>query len=124
MSTSILRAKSFDFAVKIVRLVQRLQKVNKEYVLSQQILRCGTSGGALSREAEYAQSKKDFINKLSIGLKEINETEYFLLLLNATDYLASNEFTELHGLCNELKAMSISSIRTAKDNMLKKPGLC
>jgi four helix bundle protein len=117
MSSSILRTKSFDFAVRIVRLVQRLEKENKEYVLSKQILRCGTSSGALSREAQFAQSKRDFINKLSIGLKEINETEYFLALLHATDYLSQQEFESLNGDCNELKATSISSIKTAKENL-------
>lgn len=117
MGSSILRTKSFAFAVRIVRLVQRLEKVDKEYVLSKQILRCGTSGGALTREAQFAQSKRDFINKLSIGLKEINETEYFLALLHATDYLDQGEFESLNADCNELKAISISAIKTAKENL-------
>jgi len=117
MSTSTLRSKSFYFAVRIVRLVQRLQKGHKEYVLSGQLLRCGTSGGAQFREAEYAQSKRDFINKMSIGLKEVNETDYFLRLLQATDYIDQSEFKSFISECGELKAMSITSIRTAKKNL-------
>ena len=87
MKNSILREKCFAFAVKIVRLVQRLQSEKKEFVLSKQILKCGTSPGANDREAEFAQSKNDFISKMSIGLKEANETDFFLELLFATDYI-------------------------------------
>jgi four helix bundle protein len=123
MSSSILRTKSFSFAVRIVRLVQRLQKENREYVLSQQILKCGTSGGAQAREAQYAQSKKDFISKLSIGLKEYNETTYFLDLLHATGYMESSEYTDFTEACEELKAISIKSIKTAKENLLRDASL-
>lgn len=114
MKHSILKQKCFDFAVKIVRLVQRLQSVNKEFVMSRQILKCGTSVGANDSEAEYAQSKDDFTSKLSISLKEANETDFFLRLLYTTDYITTAEFTELHNDCGEIKAMLISSIRTVK----------
>jgi four helix bundle protein len=120
MSNPVLRQKSFDFAVRIVRLVQRLQKDDKEFVISTQLLKSGTSPGALVREAEYAQSKLDFINKLSIGLKEANETEYWLSLLHATDYLDTQEFKSLHSDCGEVKAISIVSIKTAKSNLAGK----
>ncbi len=102
MKNSILKEKTFAFAVKIVRLVQRLQSEKKEYVLSRQILKSGTSPGANEREAEFAQSKKDFISKLSIGLKEANETGFFLELLFATDYIDKTEFDSLYKECGEI----------------------
>lgn len=117
MKNSILREKSFSLAVKIVRLAQRLRTEKKEFVLSDQILDSGTSPGANIREAEFAQSKKDFISKMSIALKETNETEYFLLLLYATDQISEGELLEINGDCSEVKALLISSIRTAKANL-------
>jgi four helix bundle protein len=120
MKNSILRQKAFAFAVKIVRLVQRLQSERKEFVLSKQILKSGTSPGANDREAEFAQSKKDFVSKMSIGLKEANETGFFLELLFATDYIDKTEFESLYKDCGEIKAILISSVRTAKANDRKK----
>ena len=117
MKNSILREKSLAFAIKIVRLVQRLQSVNREYVLSNQLMDCGTSPGANIREAEYAQSKKDFISKMSIALKESNESEYFLLLLFKTDYLNELEHADMQTDCGEIKAMLISSIKTENSNI-------
>ena len=114
-----MRSKSFAFAVKIVRLVRRLQSEAREYVISNQIMRCGTSPGSLFREAEFAQSKKDFIHKVSIALKEANESEYFLLLLQSTGYEDDPEISTLLKECGEIKAMSISSIKTAKSNLAK-----
>ncbi len=116
MKNSILREKAFAFAVNIVRLVQRLQTEKKEFVLSRQILKSGTSPGANDREAEFAQSKKDFISKMSIGLKEANETEYFLQLLYATEYIEKVEFESLIQDCGAIKGILISSIRTAEMN--------
>lgn len=120
MKDSILRQKSFAFAVKIVRLVQRLQSEKKEFVLSRQILKSGTAIGANDHEAEFAQSKDDFISKMSIALKEANETAFFLRLLHATNYIKVEEFKELFEDCGELKAMLISSIRTAKSSIKRK----
>ncbi len=114
MKNSILRQKAFSFAVKIVHLVQYLQRRHKEYVLSAQLLDCGTSIGANEREAEFAQSRKDFINKLSISLKETNESQFFLELLHATNYLERSEFETLYAESGEIKAMLVASIRTAK----------
>lgn len=87
MSQSILKDKSYAFAIRIVKLSQFLQVDKKEYVLSKQILRSGTAIGALIREAEFGQSKADFTSKMSISLKEANETEYWLNILKDTDYL-------------------------------------
>ncbi len=87
MSKSILKNKSYQFAIRIVKLSQFLQTDKKECVLSKQILRSGTAIGALIREGEFAQSKADFIHKLHISLKEANETEYWLSILFDTNYL-------------------------------------
>ena len=78
---SVLRSKSYDFALRIVKCVQYLQKDCKEFVLSKQLISSGTATGALVREAEYAQSRLDFCHKMSIALKEANETEYWISLL-------------------------------------------
>lgn len=92
MKESILKTKSYKFAIKIVRLYQFLIKNKKEFVLSKQILKSGTSIGALIREAEFGQSKADFINKMSIALKEANETIYWLEILKDTDYIDEKLF--------------------------------
>ncbi len=84
MEDNSLKDKSYDFAIRIVRLSQYLQRDKKEFVLSRQVLRSGTAVGALIREAEFGQSKADFSNKMSISLKEANETEYWLSLLKDT----------------------------------------
>lgn len=114
MSKSILKDKSYAFAIRIVKLSQHLQADKKEFVLSKQILRSGTSVGALIREAEFGQSKADFVNKLSIALKEANETDYWLCLLKDTDYINQELFESLQSDCKELIAMLVSSIKTAK----------
>ena len=81
MKKNIVKEKSFDFALKIIRVSQQLVNQKKEFVLSKQLLRAGTSIGANIRESEHAESMKDFIHKLSIALKEANETEYWIELL-------------------------------------------
>lgn len=116
MAKSILKDKSYLFAIRIVKLSQYLQTDKKEFVLSKQILRSGTAVGALIREAEFGQSKRDFINKMSISLKEANETEYWISILKDTDYIEQNLFESLHSDCKELVAMLVSSIKTAKQN--------
>ncbi|MDX1773504.1 MULTISPECIES: four helix bundle protein [Flavobacteriaceae] len=117
MSKSILKEKSYAFAIMIVKLSQLLVEEKREFVLSKQILRSGTSIGALIREAEFAQSKKDFVNKMSISLKEANETMYWLDLLKDTGYI-DNKNHELHiGLNKELVAMLVSSIKTSKSKL-------
>ena len=113
-SKSPLRDKSYAFAIKIVKLSQGLVSERKEYVLSRQVLRSGTAIGALIRESEFAASKADFINKLTVSLKEANETEYWLMLLHDTDYLNLENFGQLRSECKELIAMLVSSIKTSK----------
>jgi len=116
MKQSILRDKSFAFALQIVRLSQELQQNQKEFVLSKQILRSGTAIGALVREGEFAQSKSDFINKLSIALKEANETEYWILLLQEAKLIKDELADSLQSDCKELIAMLVASVKTAKAN--------
>ncbi len=114
MKDSPLKNKSYAFAIRIVKLSQYLQTEKKEFVLSKQILRSGTSIGALIREAEFGQSKADFINKMSISLKEANETEYWLCILTDTNYLEQKLFESLQADCNALIAMLVSTVKTAK----------
>ena|SRR5690242_2399950 len=101
MGENILKIKSYAFAIRIVKLSQRLQNDKKEFVLSKQILRSGTSVGALIREAEYGQSKIDFVHKMSIALKEANESEYWINLLRDTGYIETNVSESLEVDCKE-----------------------
>jgi four helix bundle protein len=114
MGKSILRNKSYVFAIRIVKLSQFLQTDKKEFVLSKQVLRSGTAIGALVREAEFAQSKADFIHKLHIALKEANETEYWLSILFDTGYIEKALTESLVVDCKELIALLVTSIKTLK----------
>lgn len=116
---NILETKSFDFALKIISTYKEIVDKHKEYVLSKQLLKSGTSVGAMVRESEFAQSKPDFISKLSIALKEANETEYWLLLLKKSDYLSKNTAEELLKQNNELVSILIVSIKTSKNSLKK-----
>jgi len=111
---SVLRTKSYAFGVRIVRLSQFLVTEHKEYVLSKQILRSGTAVGALVREAEYGISKADFRNKMSIALKEANETEYWLSILKDTDYINEKMFRSLSLDCVELIKILIATVKTTQ----------
>jgi four helix bundle protein len=112
MSKGSLKTKSYAFAIRIVKLSQFLQTEKKEFVLSKQVLRSGTAIGALHREAEFGQSKADLIHKMSIALKEANETSYWISLLKDTGYLEEKIFSSLFSDCNELIAMLVASIKT------------
>jgi four helix bundle protein len=113
---NILELKSFAFALRIVKCHQFLQTEKHEYVLSKQLLRSGTSIGANIKEAEQVQSKTDFIHKLSIALKEANETEYWLELLHQSGYLEQKIFDSLYSDCKELLKLLTSIIKTSKEN--------
>jgi len=117
---SILRNKSYLFALRIIKLYKFLKNEKKEYVLSKQVLRSGTSVGALVREAEYAQSKKDFINKLSISLKEANETDYWLSLLKDSEYISKEMHESIKPNITELIKMLTASINTTKESARSK----
>ncbi len=114
---SILNIKSYNFAIRIVKLSQYLQKDKSDYILSKQILRSGTAIGALIRESEFGQSKADFINKLSIALKEANETDYWLSLLYDTGYMDEKLFESLRSDCNKLISLLVSSVKTLKSKL-------
>lgn len=101
----------------MVRLFQHLQSVKKEYVLTNQLLRCGTSVGAMMREAEHAESKSDFVHKMAIAQKEINETLYWLELLAATDYLNLKGAESLRADAVELLKLLTSTLKTTKNNL-------
>ena len=116
MKNSIVKEKSFAFAIRIVNLYKFLVNEKKEFVLSKQLLRSGTAVGALVREAEQGESRKDFIHKLAIALKEANETEYWLELLHQTDYLDAKSFESIHKDNVELLKLLTSIIKTSKDN--------
>ena len=111
---SPLRTKSYAFGVRIVRLSQFMVSEHKEYVLSKQVLRSGTAIGALIREAEYGISKPDFRNKMSIALKEANETDYWLSILKDTDYINEKMFQSLSADCVELIKMLIATVKTTQ----------
>jgi len=115
MKKDLLRNKSFSFALRIVKLSKYLQEEHKEYILSKQILRSGTAIGALIREAQYAQSKADFLHKLMIALKEANETEYWLLLLKESEFISIKMFESIYPEVDELLKLLISSTKTIKE---------
>ncbi len=114
---SVLRDKSYLFALRVVKLHKHLIRQHREYTLSKQVLRSGTSIGALVREAQYAQSAKDFINKLSIALKEANESEYWLMLLTDSEYLTKKMHDNIKPDIKELIKILTASIKTAKNKL-------
>lgn len=111
---NVIKFKSYQFAIRIVKAYKFLSSEQKEFVLSKQMLRSGTAVGALFREAEHAESKADFIHKLSIALKEANETEYWLMLLHDTDYLQEKSFQSIIIDCRELIKILVSIIKSSK----------
>ncbi|GAA4939482.1 four helix bundle protein [Algibacter agarivorans] len=114
MKENIIKDKSFNFAVDIVNLYKELAYNKKEYVMSRQLLKSGTSIGANVREAEYAQSKPDFTGKMSISLKEANETDYWLDLLHATDFINEEEFKIFKPKSTEMLKLLVSIVKTSK----------
>lgn len=116
MQESILRTKSYQFALNSVRICKDLIE-KREYILSKQLIRSSTSIGANIREANYAQSTKDFVHKLSISLKECDETLYWLELLYDSNYLDEVSFKSLHQQSSEIKRMLSSSILTSKKKL-------
>lgn len=115
MKENVIKNKSFDFALRIVKLYQFLCD-KKEFVLSKQLLRSGTAIGALVREAEHAESNKDFIHKLSIALKEANESDYWIDLLHQGGYLDETTFNSIKADLLEILKLLVSIIKTSKQN--------
>ena len=119
MTENVIKNKSFSFALRIVKLYQYLNSEKKEFVLSKQLLRSGTSIGALVRESEHAESKADFIHKLSIAQKEANESDYWLELLFQSGYLNESQFQSLNSDITEINKIISSIIITTKQNLKK-----
>lgn len=115
-----LEQKSFSFAVGVVHLYKKLLADEKEFILSKQLVRSGTSIGAMTREAAHAESKADFIHKLAIAQKEANETSYWLDLLHETDYIDKETYLEKNTAVSEIQKILSSSILTTKERYLSK----
>jgi four helix bundle protein len=115
MKNSVVAEKSYAFAIRIVNLYKYLSQDKKKFVLSKQMLRSDTAIGALIKEAEHAQSRPDFINKMNIALKEANETEYLLMLLKDTAYLNESEYKSIKPDCAEVVKLLISIVKTTKE---------
>ena len=112
----MIRQKTMDFAIRIMKLKRFLQ-MRKEFDISGQVTRSGTAIGALVREAEYAESKQDFIHKMRIALKETNETSYWLELLFKTDVLDENSYVSISEDNEELKRMLVCIINTSRRSL-------
>ena len=117
MNKNIVKEKSFDFAIRIVKLYKYLMEEKKEFVLSKQVLRSGTSIGANINEAQQAQSKKDFLMKMNIALKECTETKYWIELLSATDYINQEQKDSIIKDCVELEKLLTSIVKTTSTQM-------
>ena len=111
---NLIESKSFDFALRIVKLCTYLQTEKKEYVLSKQLLRSGTSIGANIVEAQQAQSRPDFISKMSISLKEAAETNYWLRLLHTSNFLTEKEYDSIYPDCKELEKLLTSIVKSSR----------
>ncbi|ETI89124.1 MAG: hypothetical protein Q607_CBUC00182G0104 [Clostridium butyricum DORA_1] len=117
MKESLIYEKAFKFAIRIVNLYKYLCKEKNEYTLSKQVLRSGTSIGANTKEAVQASSKRDFLMKMNIALKEASETDYWLKLLKSTDYLDAKTSESIINDCKELNKMLASIVKTTKENL-------
>ncbi|MCE5220769.1 MAG: four helix bundle protein [Clostridium sp.] len=117
MKESLVYEKAFKFAIRIVNLYKHLCKEKNEYILSKQVLRSGTSIGANAKEAVQASSKRDFLMKMNIALKEASETDYWLELLKSTDYLDAKTSESIINDCKELNKILASIVKTTKENL-------
>ncbi len=116
MAESIMLDKAKDFAVDIINLCRNIKETHRESVLTNQLLRSGTSIGANIHESKYAHGTPDFISKMQIALKECYESEYWLELLNRTGYISDDNYKLLRNNCGTIRRMLISSINTVKEN--------
>ena len=112
----IMLEKAKDFAVEIIRLCNKIRETKREIIITNQLLRSGTSIGANIHESKYAQSTADFISKMQIALKECYESEYWLELLHRTDYIGDEQYKAVVNFCGTIRRMLISSINTVKKN--------
>jgi four helix bundle protein len=119
MNKFVLREKSFNFALRCIKLYNYLRDNKREYIISKQLLRSGTAIGAMIIEGKQAESKADFIHKYAIALKECNETIYWLKLLFHSSYIAHKAYESIENDACELQKMLSSSIITAKKSIRK-----
>lgn len=117
MKENVLKAKTYAFALKVIVVYKQIVAEHREFVLSKQFLRAGTAPGALVREAEFSQSRPDFISKLSIALKEANEVDYWISLLRDSDYISELTAIRLLSESTEIISLLVSSIKTAKSHL-------
>ena len=111
---NVVKDKSFAFALRVVKLAKNLQDEKREFVLSRQVLRSGTAVGALVREAEHAQSRADFISKMSIALKEANETDYWIDVLHQSGLITQEDHGSMHPDVQELIKLLVAIVKTSK----------
>ena len=118
MKENVVKNKSFAFSVRVIKLYQFLCEQKKEYVLSKQLLRSGTSVGAMVREAEHAETKTDFKHKMGIAQKEINETIYWLELLKETNYITKEQFESINSDAVEIIKLITAILKSTKNNII------
>ncbi len=116
-SNTVIEDKSKKFAVRIIKLYKYLSETKKEFVISKQVLRSGTSIGANVKEGEYAQSKSDFISKMNIALKEAAETKYWIELLSETDYITQEQSESISADCSEIIKILTAIVKSSKNNL-------
>ena len=116
MADSKMLEAAKDFAVEIVKLCGEISEASREYVLTKQLIRSGTSVGANIHESKYAQGSADFVSKMQIALKECYESEYWLELLNRTGYIPDEKYKKISNDCGAIRRMLVSSINTVKKN--------
>lgn len=114
-----IEKRAYQFALRIVKAYKYLTRQQTEFVLSKQMLRSGTSIGAMMREAKFAQSRADFVSKTSIALKEANETLYWIELLHDSEYIDNKTFESIHNEANEITSILASIVKTTKENSEK-----
>ena len=119
MAESIMLDKAKDFAVEIINMCKSIKETKKESILTNQLMRSGTSIGANIHESKYAHGTADFISKMQIALKECYESEYWLELLNRTGYIEDETYKSIVNSCGQIRRMLISSINTVKENSQK-----
>lgn len=117
IQNSDIYTKTYDFALRIINAYKYLVENKKEFILSKQLIRSGTSIGALCREAEHAQSKADFINKMNVALKEANETKYWLELLKDSSYIDFKIYDSIQSDCCEIVKILASIVKTSKNKV-------
>ncbi len=119
MKNNLVAEKSIEFSIRLIKLYKLLVDERKEFILSKQMLRSGTAVGALIREAEHAQSKADFLSKMNIALKEANESEYWLLLLNKGDFISDKEYESIRNDAVEMIKLLAKIVKTTKETLGK-----